>query len=237
MEIEVLQLIEGAKQARGLAVIIDVFRAFSVACYLYDNGAAGVIPVGELETAYKLKEDNPEFVLLGEREGKTLPGFDYGNSPTFIKDVDFTGKTIVHTTSAGTQGIVNANHADEIITASFVNAGAVVSYIEKSNFNNISLVCMGNAGLQPADEDILCAKYIKNKLTGKKNDEQQIVETLREDSGQRFFDPANRDWSPPTDFDLCLRFEIFNFILRARTYKPGEELYLLEREIIGEDFI
>ena len=28
MDIQILQLIEGAKQARGLAVIIDVLRAF-----------------------------------------------------------------------------------------------------------------------------------------------------------------------------------------------------------------
>ena len=30
MEINILQLLEGAKQAKGLTVIIDVFRAFSV---------------------------------------------------------------------------------------------------------------------------------------------------------------------------------------------------------------
>ena len=31
MNIKILQLIEGAKQATGLTVIIDVFRAFTVA--------------------------------------------------------------------------------------------------------------------------------------------------------------------------------------------------------------
>ncbi len=34
--INILHLIEGAKQAKGLMVIIDVFRAFSLECYLYD---------------------------------------------------------------------------------------------------------------------------------------------------------------------------------------------------------
>ena len=42
MEIEVFHLIEGAKQADGLAVIIDVFRAFSMECYLYAMGAGEV---------------------------------------------------------------------------------------------------------------------------------------------------------------------------------------------------
>ena len=34
MEIRILELIEGAKKAEGLTVIIDVFRAFSLECYL-----------------------------------------------------------------------------------------------------------------------------------------------------------------------------------------------------------
>jgi 2-phosphosulfolactate phosphatase len=36
MEIEILEFAEGARKARGLTVIIDVFRAFSVACYAID---------------------------------------------------------------------------------------------------------------------------------------------------------------------------------------------------------
>ena len=39
MEIRILELIEGAKKAEGLTVIIDVFRAFSLECYLYARGA------------------------------------------------------------------------------------------------------------------------------------------------------------------------------------------------------
>ena len=35
MEIRILELIEGAKKAEGVTVIIDVFRAFSLECYLY----------------------------------------------------------------------------------------------------------------------------------------------------------------------------------------------------------
>ena len=38
-QVKILRLIEGAKEARGLTVIIDVFRAFSLECCLYDMGA------------------------------------------------------------------------------------------------------------------------------------------------------------------------------------------------------
>ena len=133
MEIEVLHMIEGAKKARGIAVIIDVFRAFTVECYVMNNGAEKIIPVGSKELAYELKEKNKDFILTGERKGKILEGFDYGNSPTQVEKVDFTGKTIVHTTSAGTQGLDNAINADEIITGSLVNAKAIVEYIKEKN--------------------------------------------------------------------------------------------------------
>ena len=73
MHIVILDLIEGAKQARGLTVIIDVFRAFSTACYVVRNGASEIIPVGDVELAYQLKEENSDCVLMGERKGKILP--------------------------------------------------------------------------------------------------------------------------------------------------------------------
>lgn len=56
MKIEMLQLMEGARHARGLTVVIDVFRAFTVACYLSDQRAKEIISVGNIEIAYKLKE-------------------------------------------------------------------------------------------------------------------------------------------------------------------------------------
>ena len=52
MEIRILELIEGAKKAEGLTVIIDVFRAFSLECYLYARGASAVFPAGSVEDRY-----------------------------------------------------------------------------------------------------------------------------------------------------------------------------------------
>ena len=114
MNIEILQLIEGAKQAKGLTVVIDVFRAFTMEAYMMARGAEKVIPIGDCDLAYKLKQENPDIILAGERGGKILPGFDVGNSPWELLQIDVTGKTVVHTTSAGTQGIANATGADEI---------------------------------------------------------------------------------------------------------------------------
>ena len=66
--ITIYHLLEGAKQAKGFTVIIDVFRAFSLECYLYSMGAKSVRPVGSLEEAYSLKRQHPEYLLAGERK-------------------------------------------------------------------------------------------------------------------------------------------------------------------------
>jgi 2-phosphosulfolactate phosphatase len=221
MKIQILQLLQGAKNAAGLTVIIDVFRAFSVACYLFENGADTVIPVGKLEDAYMMKKDNPGFILMGERYGMKQEGFHYGNSPDEICKVDFTGKTVIHTTSAGTQGIVHASGADEIITGSLVNAGAVVQYILKRSPAEVSLVCMGMDAKAETEEDTFCAEYIQSLLLGRPYDIQSAVESLKNTSGRRFFNPANRGWSPENDFYLCTDVNRFQFVLKAEKSPDG----------------
>ncbi|MBN1925041.1 MAG: 2-phosphosulfolactate phosphatase [Prolixibacteraceae bacterium] len=215
MEIIRLGLIAGAANARGLTVIIDVFRAFSVACYLINNGAQQIYPVGSIDEAYALKKENPEFILIGERNERKCEGFDYGNSPTHIKDVDFSGKTVVHTTSSGTQGIDLARNASECITGSFVNASAIASYIKLIKPEVVSLVAMGYEGKYSTQEDDFCADYIENCLKGKETDFQSMVETLKKGDGARLLDPANTEHSPATDFELCLNLNRFNFVLKV----------------------
>lgn len=221
MNIKIHHYIKGAQRATGLTVIIDVFRAFSTACYVFANGAEKIIPVGDLETAYHLKKENPHFVLMGERGGKRQPGFDYGNSPSIIENVDFNGTTVVLTTSAGTQGLVNATSAAEIITGSFVNAAAIVEYIRRRQPETISLVAMGKDGKEEAMEDTLCADYIKSVLEGQPMDFNEIHKQLLEcEAGKEFLDPAC-DWKPQRDFELCLRLNQFYFVLKAEKSIDG----------------
>jgi 2-phosphosulfolactate phosphatase len=215
MDIHILHLLEGAREARGLTVVIDVFRAFTMACYFMGNGAERIIPVGDLDLAYKLKETNPDYILAGERHGKILPGFAYGNSPTHIEKIDFTGKTIVQTTSAGTRGISEARGADEIVTGSFVNAGAVINHIRRRDPKVLSLVCMGHEARETTEEDTFYAEYVRDTLRGRTYDFPAAVRILRNTSGRRFFDPANHHSEPSRDFDLSLDLDRFDFHLRA----------------------
>ena len=229
MEIEILQLTEGAKKAKGLTVVIDVFRAFSTACYVFAAGAEKIILIEHVEEAFELKKVMSDVVMLGERFERKVPGFDFGNSPTHVMNQNFKGKTIVMTTSSGTKGIANASLSDEIITGSFVNADAIVRYILKKDPQIISLVCMGYEGRYPTQEDTFLAEYVRDRLRNKETDFQKMKELLRTGDGARLLDPSNHEWSPASDFELCLDPDRFDFVLRI---EKGEQYNWLRKIVI-----
>ena len=125
MNVRIVDFVAGAQSATGIAVVIDVFRAFSVAAHAMARGAKTVVPIAEVQTARELKLANPEWLLVGERHARRLPGFDFGNSPTEVTAWPLEGKILIHTTHAGTQGLVNASGAEEVITGALVNAAAI----------------------------------------------------------------------------------------------------------------
>ncbi len=221
MNIEILHMVEGAKQAKGIAVIIDVFRAFTVEAYLMNNGAKKLYPVGDMQIAYDYKEKDKDCILVGERHGVMLPGFDFGNSPSQIQNVDFTGKTLIHTTSAGTQGIANANQADEVLTGSLVNAKAIAEYIKMKNPENVTLVPMGLEGKEQVGEDNLCADYIKSILEGNTIELDDRIEGLKVTSGAKFFDKERQNVFPEQDFYLSTEVDKFNFVLKVVKDETG----------------
>lgn len=216
MEIQILQLLEGAKQARGLTVVIDVLRAFSLECYLTEHGAAELRPVRTLEEAFAWRERDPAALLVGERGGAKCEGFDFGNSPSGIPAEAVRGRRIIHTTSAGTQGLTQAVHATERITGSLVNAAAVAAYIRARKPETVSLVCMGNAGVREAPEDRLCAEYIRSLLLGNPlPDMEERTKALQRRGGAHFFNPDTQAFFPEADFWLCVKRDRFPFVLRA----------------------
>jgi len=231
MNIKILHMIEGAKQATGVAVIIDVFRAFTVEAYLMNSGAEKIIPVGDMEIAYNYKEKNPEAILVGERHGKILPGFNYGNSPSQLENIDFSNKVIVHTTSAGTQGIANAKNAKEILTGSLVNAKAIADYIKKNNYEDVSLVCMGLEAVSETEEDNLCAYYIKSLLENKPIELEKEIENLKVTSGAKFFDKEQQEVFPEKDFYLSTEVNKFNFVLKLEKDKKTGLDYITKIEL------
>ena len=218
-----IKIVNNANQATGLTVVIDVFRAFTVEPYLINNGAKKIIPVGNMQRAYDYKNEDNNIILIGERNGIILPGFDYGNSPSQIENVDFTEKVVIHTTSCGTQGIVKSVNAKQIITGSLVNAEAIVRYIIKNKTEEISLLTLCKTGETPFDEDVLCANYIKGLLENNPlNNLKEQINKLKTTTGSKFFNKLKQKDFPERDFYLCTEVNKFNFVLKVEKDKKGD---------------
>lgn len=215
MEITIENGTAGALSARGIAVIIDVFRAFTVECVAFAGGIRQLYAVGEVDTARKLAQEMPGALLVGERNGIMCPGFSCGNSPSSLLQLPLRGRTMIHTTSAGTQGIALASHAQEILPGCLCNAKAIAEYIRAKAPERVSLVPMGWNGTEQAEEDCLCADVIHAYLQGETPDISKQLANLAYTAGAKFFDPAQQAVFPQGDFPLCTALNAYSFVLRA----------------------
>jgi 2-phosphosulfolactate phosphatase len=218
MILRVLDGIEGAKQATGITLVIDVFRAFSTICYVAAKDPHEIRPVATVEEALALKAENPSWIVIGEVGAQKVEGFDFGNSPAEVEHADFKGKTVVHRTSAGVQGLTSAAQAGRIFAVSFLNADATVAHVLELRPETVSIVPMGESGIEPNPEDDLCAEYLRRLLRREEppvRTDAELQKRLRHVwTADKFFNPAC-PWAPERDFELCTRLRSHPVVLEA----------------------
>lgn len=141
-------------------VIVDILRATSCMTTAFAHGVSTIAPFAQLNECLAMKEKG--FFTAGERDGKKVDGFDFGNSPFEYQNQKLQGKDIAFTTTNGTQAIVKSLGAKEVIIGSFLNLSAVADHLLKSD-DNILVVCAGWKGKVNL-EDTLFAGAIVEKL-------------------------------------------------------------------------
>jgi len=211
---------QGAREASGSAVIIDVFRAFSCEPLFFHFGVGKVILEADPQKAILIKKENPEFILVGESNEVPLENADLGNSPSEIilkGEAWFKGKTVVHRTTAGVTGAAAAlEGAEEVILGSFLTAKAVADYILQKNPDVVTLVAMGERGLREAPEDEACADYLEHLLTGKSYDAVRSLQRIVFHPSAQKFLMGTQSYLPREDPIFCLQRNLFPFVLMVK---------------------
>lgn len=119
-------------ELRGSAcAVIDVIRATSTIVTALAHGAVGITPVASVAEAEQLKANHPETLLAGERHGKMLPGFDLGNSPREMNAERVAGRSLVLTTTNGTQALAACRCARAVVPASLLNLSATAAKLRE----------------------------------------------------------------------------------------------------------
>jgi len=120
--------------------IVDILRATTSICAAFDNQVKEIIPVGTTEEALEYK--NKGYLIAAERNGIKLDFADFGNSPDNFTRDHVRGRSIVYSTTNGTQTIKKITNGNPVVIASFINLKAVAKYIVAKN-QNLVIVCAG----------------------------------------------------------------------------------------------
>ena len=145
------------------ALVIDVLRASTTMIEALANGCAGIIPVAEpAEARQRALTLGVGALTAGERKGLRIEGFDLGNSPLEMTAERVGGKTLVFTTSNGTQALLAARSAAAVGVAALVNLSAAAAWAHAAK-RDVTVVCAGEVG-RVSLEDTVCAGLLIDAL-------------------------------------------------------------------------
>ena len=198
--------------ATGVVIVVDVLRAFSTAAYAFSRGADKVILAGDAEEAITLKSQIPNSKAMGEVGGLPPEGFDFGNSPTQIREQNLSGITMIQRTGAGTQGAVRCKNADVLLAASFVVANATVKYVRALAPEDVTFVITGET-YSGGDEDFAYAEYLESLFKGQSVDTKAFTQRVYDcKDAVAHLDPDRPEF-PVTDLKYCTDIDAFNFAM------------------------
>lgn len=155
---------------QATCVVFDILRATTSMVTALAAGAEAVIPVANIPEALAIRDERPDVLLAGERNGLRIRAeqtgsidFDLGNSPRDFTADRVQGRTIVMTTTNGTRALRACENARAILISSFLNLRATIQWLRERNPEHVILVC-GGTYEEPALEDTLAAGAVCERL-------------------------------------------------------------------------
>jgi 2-phosphosulfolactate phosphatase len=145
-----------------LVVVVDIFRATSTMVAALAHGVTEILPFADLESCRAMQAQG--YLIAGERNGLTAPGFELGNSPVAFLEGNYAGKKLAMTTTNGTLAIEKSKGAAQILIGAFPNLQATAAYIQSQNLD-VLIHCAGWKGRFNL-EDSLYAGALVQALSG-----------------------------------------------------------------------
>jgi 2-phosphosulfolactate phosphatase len=206
--------IEGARNARGVVVVIDVLRSFTVSAYALAGGARECLLVPTVDEALRLAQRIPDAIVCAEENALPIPGIAISNSPTQVREAQVQGKTLIQRSSAGTPVIQAVTSGDGMFAGSLVVASATAQACLSTSPSTITLVASADF-----PEDHACALYIEAVLRGGSIKLDPLLQALR--SSERYRKVMAGLWPgfPPTDIELSLAVDRFDFAMPAARHE------------------
>ena len=138
------------------AVVIDVLRATTTIACALNNGAEAVATFSDLDELTTSAHEWPEplRLLLGERGGKRLAGFDLGNSPVDVVTDLVSGKRVFMSTTNGTRSLQAVRNASRLFTMGFPNRKAVGERLISEQPQQLTILGSGWEGCYSLEDSL-----------------------------------------------------------------------------------
>lgn len=128
--------------SEDVSIMVDALRASTTITAALNNFEK-IIPCFSPEEALELKKEIGG-VIAGERNGKKIEGFDIGNSPSEIDELETDANTLILTTTNGTRILENMNST--ALVGCLNNAKAVAEKSAAIAKSHIDVVMAGVKG-------------------------------------------------------------------------------------------
>jgi 2-phosphosulfolactate phosphatase len=148
------------------AIVVDVLRATTTVVAAFAAGCHRMIPVADRDAALAAAAAFPggEVLLAGERGGRALAGFHLGNSPLEFVPERVAGRTVIFTTTNGTEAMLHAGRAGAAAAAALVNVDAAARWALEQE-RDVTILCAGERrGFSL--EDAVCAGILVDRMLG-----------------------------------------------------------------------
>ncbi len=210
------------KELDGVVVVIDVLRAATTACYAFSVGVRDIILASSVEHALALRDRFPGSLIAGEIDGYPVDGFDLGNSPSQLLQLDLRGRRLIQRTTAGTQGAFAAAKAKFLYLGCLCNLGATASRVLLHAHTPVTLLATGVAEGGWGDEDVACGDCLEALLTGRMPDIAGGIDRVRRSRSGGHYTEPNHHVFPASDLELATRVDSFQSALEV--HKEGNLL-------------
>lgn len=204
-------------------VVVDIFRATSTIASALMFGAKAVLPVLKAEETIRQKENG--YLIAGERDGKQIEGFDFGNSPKKIQDDRLKNGKLALTTTNGTKCFTWAQQtkAHEILSGSFLNLKATAAYLIEQNMDVI-ILCAGWKNRVNMEDSLFAGALCKKLLNHFKTEGDGSLIAMNIESqalGMGYLNYLKsgshyqrlKGFGAEADMDFCLQQDRFNKVI------------------------
>ena len=205
-----------------IVVVVDIFRATSTMVAALASGVTEILPLADLEACRAMQAEG--FLIGGERNGLTAPGFEMGNSPVAYLSGEYEGRRLAMTTTNGTQAIEKSKGAAEILIGAFPNLQATVSYIQGRGLD-VLVHCAGWKGRFNLEDSLYAGALVKSLESTHQSDEDGALamKSLFEREGHQlksYLSKAShakrlQNHGIESDIDFCLTLDLYQDVVKV----------------------